>query len=103
MNGLSALVLSLCSLIEAEGRLLQENVLRSFLRLLLLLAGVLFGVAAIAFFIAGIYSQLALFMPSALALACVGLISAFVSFIFFWSSGQWGKRKAPSAEKSSPE
>ncbi len=93
MDGLTALVLSLCSLLEAEGNLLQENILRTLLRSLLLLTGVLFAIATLAFFMAGIYDLLLYVMPRWLAFACLGLLNAVLSLILFRSSRQWGKKK----------
>lgn len=103
MNNLAELVLSLCSLFEAEGRLLRENILLTLSRFLLIVAGAGFAVTALAFFLAGIYNILLAIMPKALALACLGLASALISFIFFWSSALWRRKKKQNLQKEAQE
>ena len=63
MKGLAELVVSLCDLCEAEGRLLQEGVLRTVRRTVTLTLGLLFGAAALALLLAALYALLTSFMP----------------------------------------
>ncbi|WP_300926841.1 hypothetical protein [uncultured Desulfovibrio sp.] len=68
MKGLAELVVSLCDLCEAEGRLLQEGVLRTVRRTVTLTLGLLFGAAALALLLAALYALLTSFMPVPAAL-----------------------------------
>lgn len=55
MKGLAGLVLSLFDLCEAEGRLLQENVIATVRRSVILTLGLVFGAVALAFLVASAY------------------------------------------------
>lgn len=79
MKGLAELVVSLCDLCEAEGRLLQEGVLRTVRRTVTLMLGLLFGAAALALLLAALYSLLTSFMPVPAALAVLALASAVIA------------------------
>lgn len=85
MNSMAELVLSLCNLVEAEGRLLQKNTLAVFRSCILLLAAMIFGIAAIAFFIAAIYAVLNEILPTYLVLCIMGLACLAVAAAFYWS------------------
>lgn len=86
MKGLAELVVSLCDLCEAEGRLLQEGVLRTVRRTVILTLGLLFGAAALALLLAALYALLISLMPVPAALAILGLASAAVAACLLWSA-----------------
>ena len=52
MKGLAELIISFFDLLEAEGQLLRHNALRTLRTAMLLGVGLLFGAAALAFFVA---------------------------------------------------
>lgn len=86
MKGLAELVVSLCDLCEAEGRLLQEGVLRTVRRAVALMLGLLFGAAALAFLLAALYVLLTSLMPVPAALVTLGLASAAIAACLLWSA-----------------
>lgn len=86
MKGLAELVVSLCDLCEAEGRLLQEGVLRTVRRTVTLTLGLLFGAAALALLLAALYALLTSLMPVPAALALLGLASAAIAVCLLWSA-----------------
>lgn len=91
MQGLTNFVLSLCNLMEAEGRLLQENVLRAFTRCLLLLAGIGFTLTAACLFLSAIYKALLLIISPIWATLILGVLFLLLAVIFIWSALKWGK------------
>lgn len=102
MKGLAELVVSLCDLCEAEGRLLQEGVLRTVRRAVTLMLGLLFGAAALALLLAALYALLTGFMPVPAALAVLGLASAAIAACLLLSARRnaapaVGKRPTPQA------
>ncbi|WP_300879677.1 hypothetical protein [uncultured Desulfovibrio sp.] len=99
MKGLAELVVSLCDLCEAEGRLLQEGVLRTVRRTVTLTLGLLFGAAALALLLAALYALLTSFMPVPAALAVLGLASAVVAACLLVSA----RRAAPPTPGEQPE
>uniref|UniRef100_UPI0026244A68 hypothetical protein n=1 Tax=uncultured Desulfovibrio sp. TaxID=167968 RepID=UPI0026244A68 len=99
MKGLAELVVSLCDLCEAEGRLLQEGVLRTVRRTVTLTLGLLFGAAALALLLAALYALLTSFMPVPAALAILGLASAAVAACLLLSA----RRAAPPTPGEQPD
>lgn len=99
MKGLAELVVSLCDLCEAEGRLLQEGVLRTVRRMVTLTLGLLFGAAALALLLAALYALLTSLMPVPAALAVLGLASAVVAACLLVSA----RGIAPPASGARPE
>lgn len=93
MNSLAELILSLCDLVEAEGRLLKTNILRLFRSCVIGLIGLLFGAAALAFFVGAIYNILVEFMPQYAALAIVGLVCIVICAVLVWSAGKCDRNK----------
>ena len=79
MKGLAELVVSLCDLCEAEGRLLEAGILRTVRRVAFLSLGLLFGAAALALLLAALYALLTVFLPTPAALALLGTASAGVA------------------------
>lgn len=84
MKGLAELVVSLCDLCEAEGRLLEAGILRTVRRAALLSLGLLFGAAALALLLGALYAGLTALVPTPAALALLGCASAAIAGIFLW-------------------
>ncbi|WP_165176617.1 hypothetical protein [Desulfovibrio sp. ZJ369] len=86
MKGLTECIISFFDLLEAEGQLLRHNVLRTLRMALLLALGLLFGVAAVAFFVAALYKALSLVLHPAWVLCIIGLICAGIAGGLLWMS-----------------
>lgn len=84
MKGLAELVVSLCDLCEAEGRLLEAGILRTVRRAALLSLGLLFGGAAIALLLGALYALLTSLLSTPAALALLGCASAAIAGVFLW-------------------
>ena len=84
MKGLGELVVSLCDLCEAEGRLLEAGILRTVRRVGLLSLGLLFGAVALALLLAALYALLTALLPRPAALALLGCASALIAGLFLW-------------------
>ena len=98
MKGLAELVVSLCDLCEAEGRLLEAGILRTVRRVGLLSLGLLFGAAALALLLAALYALLTALLPTSAALALLGGASAAIAGLLLWMArGAAGKGAAPVA------
>lgn len=85
MHGLAELILSLCGLMEAEGRLLRDNVFLLTRRCVILVVGILFGTAALACIVAASYEVMLLVMPKPAAIALMGIICAVIGAALLWS------------------
>lgn len=85
MKDLAELILSLCGLLEAEGRLLKENALDLTFRCSIMVIGLLFGAAALACMVAAAYSALLLMISRPAAIALMGLMCAMASAGLLWS------------------
>lgn len=96
MKGLAELVLSLCELCEAEGRLLQENVLRTLRRALLLSLGLIFGAAALAFLVAATYVTLSTLLPKQYALCLMAFVCTGIAILLCFNA------RCPGLKRSSP-
>lgn len=83
---MAELVLSLCDLLEAEGRLLRQNVRRTGSGCALAGIGLVFIAAALAFLVAAIYKALSLILAPPLVMLILGCICAMIAAIFFWSA-----------------
>lgn len=99
MGSLAELILNLCDLLEAEGRLLRANVLRATQKGVLLVLGLLFGAAGLAFFVAAIYKALAMLVPEPVALAILGFLCLAIGIII-WSASQWPKTRKQQQSRS---
>lgn len=98
MKGLAELVVSLCDLCEAEGRLLEAGILRTVSRAGLLSLGLLFGAAALALLLAALYALLTALLPRPAALGLLGCASAAIAGLFLWMArGGSPKSAAPAA------
>ena len=86
VKGLAGLVVSLCDLCEAEGRLLEAGILRTVRRVGLLSLGLLFGAAALALILGALYALLTSLLPTPAALALLGGASAVIAAILLWSA-----------------
>lgn len=86
MKGLAELVVSLCDLCEAEGRLLEAGILRTVRRAALLSLGLLFGAAALALLLAALYALLTSLLPTPAALALLGCASAAIAGLLLWGA-----------------
>ncbi|MDE7371531.1 MAG: hypothetical protein K2N07_07310, partial [Desulfovibrio sp.] len=100
MKGLAELVVSLCDLCEAEGRLLEAGILRTVRRAGLLSLGLLFGAAALALLLAALYALLTSLLPTPAALGLLGGASAVIAGLLLW--GARG-RAAEEAGEPKPE
>ena len=94
MKGLAELVVSLCDLCEAEGRLLEAGILRTVRRAGLLALGLLFGAGALALLLGALYAFLTALLPTPAALALLGCASAGVAGLLLWGAA---KRVPPAA------
>lgn len=101
MKGLAELVVSLCDLCEAEGRLLEAGILRTVRRAGLLSLGLLFGAAALALLLGALYGLLTALLPTPAALALLGCASAAIAGILFWNARRGGAQ-AQEEEKTEP-
>ena len=86
MKGLAELVVSLCDLCEAEGRLLESGILRTVRRVGLLSLGLLFGAAALALLLAALYALLTALLPRPAALGLLGAASAVIAGLLLWGA-----------------
>ncbi len=89
MKGLAALLLSLFDLFEAEGRLLQENIIVTVQRCVILALGLIFGAAALAFLAAAAYALLAIYTPAPVACLLMALLCLCICGVMLW----WVKQK----------
>ena len=74
MKGLAELIISFFDLLEAEGQLLRHNALRTLRTAMLLGLGLLFGAAALAFFVAALYKALSIVLHPAWVLCIIGIV-----------------------------
>ncbi|WP_291358272.1 hypothetical protein [Desulfovibrio sp.] len=86
MKGLAELVVSLCDLCEAEGRLLEAGILRTVRRAGLLSLGLLFGAAALALLLGALYTLLTSLLPTPAALGLLGGASALIAALLLWGA-----------------
>lgn len=93
MKGLAGLLLSLFDLCEAEGRLLQESVVATVQRSVILTLGLAFGAAALAFLVASAYTVLRLYIAAPVALTIMAAICASIAGVMLWSVKR--KKKKP--------
>lgn len=103
MKGLAGLVLSLFDLCEAEGRLLQESVVTTVQRSVILTLGLVFGAAALAFLVASAYTSLRLFIAAPVALAIMAVICACIAGIMLWSVRRKKKKPTQADQDVKPE
>lgn len=104
MKGLAELVVSLCDLCEAEGRLLEAGILRTVRRAALLSLGLLFGAAALALLLAALYALLTSLLPTPAALALLGCASAAIAVLLLWGArGGAAKGATPAADPAPAE
>ena len=103
MKGLAELVVSLCDLCEAEGRLLEEGILRTVRRVAFLSLGLLFGAGALALLLAALYALLTDLMPTPAALALLGAASAAVAAGLLLGARAARQPEAPEDAPSSGE
>lgn len=85
MKGLAEVILGLCGLVEAEGRLLRENAFTLTRRCVILTLGLLFGAGALALGIAAAYEVMLLMLPEPGALAVAAVLCALVCAALLWS------------------
>ena len=86
MKGLTELVIGLCDLAEAEGRLLRYNVLKTVRTAALLILGLFFGAAGAAFFVAALYRALVEIVHPAWALCILGLACMGIAGGLVWTT-----------------
>lgn len=86
MKGLAELIISFFDLLEAEGQLLQRNVLRTLRMALLFALGLLFGAAGLAFFVAALYNALSYVLDPAWVLCIMGIVCAGIAGGLLWMS-----------------
>lgn len=103
MKGLAGLVISLFDLCEAEGRLLQESVIATVQRSVILTLGLIFGAAALAFLVASAYTSLRLFIAAPIALAIMAVICACIAGIMLWSVKRKKKKPMQADQNVKPE
>ena len=86
MKGLAELIISFFDLLEAEGQLLRHNALRTLRTAMLLGLGLIFGAAALAFFVAALYKALSIVLHPAWVLCIIGLVCAGIAGGLLWMS-----------------
>lgn len=94
MKGLAELVLSLCDLIEAEGRLLRKSVKRTGQGCVLSAVGIIFIGAALAFLVAAAYEAVAALVPAPVAFLILAAMCGLFAAGILWSARQC-TRKSP--------
>lgn len=101
MKGVAAIIISLCDLLEAEGRVFRVSVFRLVRAVLTLLIALGFAAAGLAFLTAAAYQWLALYLPAPLVSGLTGLLCAGVFFLLYWSAQKWNqpKKKAKTPKK----
>lgn len=103
MKGLAGLVLSLCDLAEAEGRLLRDNIRRVGTGCALSFIAILFIGAALAFLVAAIYAAIANYTSGPLAWLIMCGVCFLISLLVFWSSSLCAKKSPKKAPKKKPK
>lgn len=99
MKGLAGLILSLFDLFEAEGRLLQENILITVQRAVIMAFGLLFGVAAVAFLVAAAFATLTMYLAVPVVLFLIAILCASICGAMIW----WVKRGKVQIKKTIKE
>ena len=84
MNALTDAIISLFELAEAEGRVLQSQVLQTTSRILLLIVAALFFSVAAGLLLTASYQVLSLYLPPAGALFIIGLMCLLVAGVLIW-------------------
>ena len=84
MEKLAEIIVSLFNLLEAEGRLLRANVLRSIRLAGVTAVGIGLLFTAAGFLVAALYSLLAIVMPVPAALALVGVGCLIAAMLLLW-------------------
>ncbi|MDE7241007.1 hypothetical protein, partial [Desulfovibrio sp.] len=102
MKGLAELVVSLCDLCEAEGRLLEAGILRTVRRAALLSLGLIFGAAGLALLLGALYALLSELLSRPAALALLGCASAAIAGLLLWCARK-GPVPADDAAAEGPE
>lgn len=85
---MAELVLSLCDLLEAEGRLLRQNITRTGAGCGIAGIGLLFVCGALLFLTAAVYEILAMYMPKPLVLLVMCAICGLIAVILIIWSGK---------------
>lgn len=99
MKSVAELALSLCDLIEAEGRLLRVNIQRTGRGCGIMAIGLVFVAAALAFLTAAIYVWLADWLSRPAALLIMAGVCVLFAAILIWSANAWNKKPKQRAQK----
>ncbi|MGE9985947.1 hypothetical protein [Desulfovibrio sp. SGI.169] len=94
MKDITELIISFLGLLEAEGRLLRRNILRTLRMALLFALGLLFGAAALAFLVAALYKALSHVLHPVWVLCIMGATCACIAGGLLWMSLP-GKKRTP--------
>lgn len=89
MKSLAELVLSLCDLCEAEGRVLRENVRNIGLGCAIAGIGLLFVAAAMALVAISIFEGLLAILPLPACLLILAVVCMLIAGGFFLASKKW--------------
>lgn len=92
MLGLAELIFSFCDLLEAEGRLLRINILRTMRGCLILGASITLGTIGVGFLVAAAYYGLLTIFSLTATLAIMGISCILVALILLWSVAYCGKQ-----------
>ena len=84
MKALTDIIISLFELAEAEGRVLQIQVLQTTSRILLLIVAALFFSLAAGLLLTASYQVLSLYLPPTGALFIVGIMCLLAAGVLIW-------------------
>ncbi|ATD80150.1 MULTISPECIES: phage holin family protein [Desulfovibrio] len=99
MNGLTEVIIRFFDLLEAEGRQLQRNTLLTVRMAVLLVLGLIFGAAAVAFLVAALYQALTLILHPAWVMCILGLVCAGIAGGLLW----WSRPRKEAPHKKVPQ
>lgn len=91
MKRLTELVLRLCDLGEAEGRVLRENAKTVGIGCALAGLGLVFAAAAFALIAISVYSGLLAILPMPACLLILALFCAVIALLFLFYASKWLK------------
>lgn len=95
MKKLTSLVLGLCDLLEAEGRVLKWNVKTIGVGCGLCAVGLIFGGIALGFMVAAICNALGDILPTWVILLIGAIICGILAGIILWGAKKWMQKSDP--------
>lgn len=93
MKGLTELVLRLCDLGEAEGRVLRENIKTVGIGCSIAGIGLVFAAAAFALIAISVFFGLLVILPMPVCLLILASLCAIIAYCFLFFASKWLKSK----------